>query len=236
MYQSLVSGPIRFKDRPSLDRQLSWEIAARLRHALAKREHASLAVSGGRTPIGLFEALSQEPLEWSRVIITLVDERWVPTSDDASNERLVRTHLLRNLAVQAHFIGLKTADESADAGEKACRERLVELPKRFDAVVLGMGEDGHTASFFPQAAALPQALNVDTDADCLAVTPLHAPHERMTLSLARLLRSDQLYLHLCGDAKLPVLAEALQPGDAAEMPVRAVLRQTETPLAIYWAP
>lgn len=236
MNETHISGPVRFADRAALDRQLSQEIAERLRRALDRRGAAALAVSGGRTPVGLFEALSRQPLDWARVTVTLVDERWVEADDDASNERLVRAHLLQHHAAAARFIGLKSAAASAEAGEAACRDRLAQLPARLDVAVLGMGEDGHTASFFPGAAALPRALDPAGEADCLAVTPLTAPHQRMTLSLARLLRCDQLYLHLCGEAKLPVLVEARGPGPAEAMPVRSLLRQTRVPLAIYWAP
>ncbi|MCL6417073.1 6-phosphogluconolactonase [Aestuariirhabdus sp. Z084] len=226
----------RFENRPALDQQLSDEIAQRLRSRLQKSEYASLAVSGGRTPIGLFEALSQQPLDWSRVIITLVDERWVEPDAADSNERLVRNHLLQNQASQARFIGLKTPAASAETGQAECQLRLSQLPARMDVAVLGMGEDGHTASFFPGAQALSQALDLESGMDCLSLTPPAAPHDRMTLSLSRVLRCDQLYLHLCGDAKLPVLAQAQQAGPTAEMPVRALLRQNHAPLAIYWAP
>ncbi len=228
--------PIRFEDRAALDRQLCSDIAGRLRRALKERERASLVVSGGRTPVGLFEALSREVLDWSRVVVTLADERWVEPDTEESNERLVRAHLLQNQAVAARFIGLKTPALTAEAGVLECQQRLTALPKKLDVVILGMGEDGHTASFFPGAKALDQALDRKSPVDCLALTPVTAAHARMTLSLARLLRCDQLYLHLCGASKLPVLEQALQKGAEEMMPVRAVLRQSRVPVAIYWAP
>ncbi|RDE24416.1 6-phosphogluconolactonase [Motiliproteus coralliicola] len=228
--------PIRFQDRDALNLQLGREIAERLRIALDQRGHAALVVSGGRTPIGLFEALSRESLDWSRVVITLADERWVAPDSKDSNERLVREHLLQNQAGSARFIGLKTSAELAEDGAEACRARLGELPDRLDVVILGMGEDGHTASFFPGAEALFEALDPSTASACLSLTPPAAPHARMTLTLARLLRSEQIYLHLCGESKLPVLGQALQSGPVEQMPVRAVLRQHQVPLAIYWAP
>lgn len=227
---------VRFDDRAALDQQLCNEIAAQLRSTLAQRDRASLVVSGGSTPIGLFEALSQQQLDWSRVIVTLADERWVGCYSADSNERLVRQHLLQNQAAVARFIGLKTAAVNPEAGAEQCQQLLSELPGTLDVVILGMGEDGHTASFFPGADALASALDPHSSQDCLALTPLTAPHARMTLSLARLLRCGQLYLHLCGEAKLPVLERAMQSGPVEEMPVRAILRQTQSPLAIYWAP
>ncbi|MEH6628043.1 MAG: 6-phosphogluconolactonase [Motiliproteus sp.] len=226
----------RFADRAALDRQLCEEIAERLRSTLAQRDQASLVVSGGSTPVGLFEALSLQDLDWSRVVVTLADERWVKADAGDSNERLVRNHLLQNRAAAARFIGLKTPADSADAGVEQCQQRLAALPQQLDVVILGMGEDGHTASFFPGAEALNRALDPQSTSDCLALTPLTAAHSRMTLTLARLLRCDQLYLHLCGDSKLPVLEQAQGSGAVADMPVRAILRQKQSPLAIYWAP
>ncbi|XEH48704.1 6-phosphogluconolactonase [Edwardsiella tarda] len=79
----------------ALNEQLADDIAARLRQGIAARGQASLVVSGGRTPLGLFARLSQQALDWSRVTITLADERWVAPQDEASNERLVREHLLQ---------------------------------------------------------------------------------------------------------------------------------------------
>ena len=168
--------------------------------------------------------------------MTLADERWVEASSADSNERLVRNHLLQNHATEARFIGLKTPAASAESGAEQCQQQLSALPDSLDVVILGMGEDGHTASFFPGAIALSRALDPQTTIDCLALTPSTAPHERMTLTLPRLLRCDQLYLHLCGNAKLSVLDQARQSGPVEEMPVRAVLRQSQSPLAIYWAP
>ncbi len=233
---SIPEGVVAFDSRADLDGQLSREIAGRLRLALERRALASLVVSGGRTPVGLFEALSQEPLDWSRVIVTLADERWVDNDASESNERLVRTHLLQNRAQDARLVALKTPALNADAGEVECRQRLLGLPETLDVVVLGMGEDGHTASLFPSAEGLGRALDLSSGVDCLALSPSTAPKPRMTLTLPRLLRSEQVYLHLCGESKLPVLAQALKPGPVELMPVRALLRQSQVPLAIYWAP
>ncbi len=238
MHQPTASAitPTCFETRAKLDRQLSNDIAARLRAGLMTRGLATLVVSGGSTPIGLFEALSRIDLDWSRVIITLADERWVSPDSKDSNERLVRKYLLKNCAAKARFISLITVATSAEEGAEECSSRLSALPGQLDVVILGMGEDGHTASFFAGAKALTRALDLDTPDDCLALTPPAAPHDRMTLSLARLLRCEQIYLHLCGDSKLSVLTQAQQVGPVETMPVRAILNQLRAPVAIYWAP
>jgi len=99
-----------------------------------------------------------------------------------------------------------------------------------------MGEDGHTASFFPNAPELAAAIDPNCGEACMGVTPPVAPHLRMTLTLSRLLASRQIFLHLCGEGKTPVLEAAMGDGPTEEMPVRAVLRQDTTPVDIYWAP
>jgi len=227
---------VRFSGRDALEDYLCGKLVELLRSGIETRGQAALAVSGGRTPTALFQRLSTQSLDWQKVTIVLVDERWVDADHEASNERLVRQNLLQHEAAKARFISLKNAAYSAVDGSAALQEQLQSLPSPMDAVILGMGEDGHTASFFPGAETLSQALDLDSGLDCQAVTPIDAPHERMTLTLPRLLNSRQIFLHLCGDSKLPVLDLAMAAGATEDMPVRAVLRQTDVPVDICWAP
>ncbi len=224
-----------FADQQALCRNLSQRICAALQKAIAAREKASLVVSGGSTPVPLFAALSEISMEWDRVFITLADERWIETSDRESNEASVREHLLRNKAKDAHFHGLKNSHASAVDGEKECEEGLVLLPVPFDIVILGMGEDGHTASLFPGAAQLSNALDMVSGRLCMAMTPVTAPHDRMTLTLPALLDSRQIFLHLSGREKRDVYERALGGDSVEEMPIRAVLDQDKVPVDIYWA-
>lgn len=224
-----------FASNAELSRQLAGRIAADLAAALAQRGNAILAVSGGSTPRPLFEALSAQPLEWSRVIVTQVDERWVGEDHVDSNARLIRQHLLQNSAAAAVFLGMKTPDASAFAAEAAVAAKLAPCAAGIDVVVLGMGEDGHTASFFPGAATLARALDPVGAELCVAVRPPSAPHDRMTLSLATLLRARRTYLHIVGPAKLAVLRRASEPGDSAQLPIRALLCREPPALEIYYA-
>jgi len=197
---------------------------------------ASLLVSGGSTPIPLFSRLAGMELPWQKVTISLVDERWVePTSPD-SNENLVRTHLLQKQAVSARFIPMKTLDARAAQGEENCAAALLAIPRPFDCLILGMGNDGHTASLFPGADNLAAAVDLHSEKICMAIQPVTAPHQRMTLTLPAILRSRQLILHLQGEEKKKVLARAMEAGDPREMPIRYILQQETTPLAIYWSP
>src|SRR5271165_5403632 len=136
----------RFADMDALSRALAGEIAAQLTDAIAKRGLASLVVSGGRSPVKMFERLCMQPLDWSRVCIALADERWVDPADADSNERLVRDVLLRERAAAARFSGLKNAAPSPDLGAVSAWETFARIPRPFDVTVLGIGDDGHTAS------------------------------------------------------------------------------------------
>ena len=224
-----------FADQQALCQRLSQRICAALQKAVADRGKAGLVVSGGRTPVPLFAALSEISIKWDRVFITLADERWVEASDRDSNEASIRKHLLRNQAEGAHFHGLKNGHASAGDGEKECSKKLARLPMPFDIVILGMGPDGHTASLFPGAARLPEALDTGSGRPCMAVTPKRAPHDRMTLTLPALLDSRQIYLHLSGKDKREVYERALGGDSIEEMPVRAVLDQDKVPVDVYWA-
>lgn len=225
-----------FADRQGQEAALCQHILEGLQRAIDNQGAAVLVVSGGRTPRALFQRLSEQPLAWQHVLVTLADERWVPPQHEDANERLVRRYLLQNQAARARFISLVSAAKSAHQGQAEVEQRLSALPPRVTLSILGMGDDGHTASFFPAAQELPQALAPPPGVRCAAVTPPLAPHQRLTLTLPRLLDSEEILLHLCGQAKLPVLQRALEAGAVDAMPVRAVLRQSRTPVGIYWAP
>ncbi|MET0330506.1 MAG: 6-phosphogluconolactonase [Dyella sp.] len=228
----------RFPDSQALAAALAARVAADLRHAIAARGRAVLAVSGGSTPKHFFEQLSRAELDWSAVSVTLVDERWAPESSERSNARLVKAALLTNQAAAARFVPLYQPEAATpEAGLVALRTRLGELPPRFDAVILGMGNDGHTASFFPGADRLSEALDLNGNARVLPINAAGAGEPRITFTLPALLDTAALYLHIEGDAKREVL-DAAQLGQdaAADYPIRAVLTQTRVPLTVYWCP
>lgn len=226
----------RFATGEELAAHLAEKIGRLLREAVAERNRAVLVVSGGTTPKPLFMRLAQTDVPWDRVTVTLADERWVNPGDPASNENLVRTRLLQDKAGAAHFVGLKNNFPTAAAGEPECRERLAELPVPFDAVVLGMGSDGHTASLVPGAPQLGKALHPETRDKCLAVTAANAAYGRMTMTLPALLAARHIFLHITGQEKMDVLERALAGGSVEEMPVRGILLQERTPVQIFWAP
>lgn len=225
-----------FQNSETLIADLTDRIGRSLRNSIAAHGCASLAVSGGSTPKTLFRRLSAIDIPWQDVIVTLVDERWVDPSSPDSNEHLVRQYLLQDQAAAAAFVGLKNFFPTAVQGASECELKLRRVPRPFTVLILGMGNDGHTASLFPGSPRLAAATDLHSDKICMAVTPVDAPHERMTLTLPAILDSQEIILHITGQEKKSVLEEAQGPGSAEEMPIRFVLRQQDRPVALYWAP
>jgi len=218
---------------------LAVALAAAVQDALAARLRrdgtAALAVSGGTTPIGFFQALSRCDLDWRAVIITLVDERWVPESSPRSNAALVKTHLLQNRAAAATFVPLVKNVASPEAGRHDVEAAIALLPLPFAAIVLGMGTDGHTASFFPGGDRLAEALSPATGQLTETMRAEAAIDPRITLTLPVLLEAEHLFLHIEGQAKRDTLETAMQPGPVETMPIRAILRR-DPPPQIFWSP
>ncbi|GAC14567.1 6-phosphogluconolactonase [Aliiglaciecola lipolytica] len=218
---------------PQLNEAFSAEIANILKAGIEANGRASLAVSGGRTPAAMFNQLSNQSLDWSKVDVTLVDERWVDEDDPASNAAMAKRELLINKAAAAQFYGLKTAESDAVNAVAELNAQLVNIQTPFDVLILGMGEDGHTASLFPCSKQLEQGLNTDLNSDYIAVTPTTAPNQRMSLTLKSILNSKNIFLHLTGEPKKHVLDIALQSDNALEMPIRAVFNNADVKL--IWA-
>lgn len=198
---------------------LADAVAADLAAAVAQRGRAVLAVSGGRSPVPFFQALSTRPLPWQQVTVTLVDERCVADDHPDRNAGLVRAHLLQNQAAAAAFHPLDGVDDAAWVTP--------------DVVVLGMGDDGHTASLFPGAANLAEGLAPANPGALIVVVPPVAPHTRISMTLAEILRAPRRYLAIAGSGKRAVLEQAAQRVDDA-LPISHLL-QTEGVLDVYWA-
>ena len=218
----------RFTSTAELDSALALHLAQRLKEDIGRYGDASLAVSGGGTPVGMFKHLARCALDWSRVWLTLVDERCVNTDNPDSNERLLRDNLLQSHASQARFVSMADADKD---NMSAMNAQLSAIPRPFSAVVLGMGNDGHTASWFPGAANLAELLDPENTAQVVMTEPLTAPHRRITLTLAAVLQSREIIIHITGAEKKAVIEQAQERG----YPVAAVLEQRATPASIWWA-
>jgi len=226
----------RYPDLDTLSHELALQIAAILIAAIGARGLASLVVSGGRSPVRLFEKLRMQTLDWSHVCIALADERWVAPEDAGSNERLVRDVLLKDQAASARFLGLKNAAPTPDLGAVSAWETFARVPRPFDAVVLGMGDDGHTASLFPGSPNLPSALNASAAAGCVGMWSPVPPQPRLSLNLSALLDSRRVVVLINGETKWRTYTAASGAGPEEDMPVRAVLRQSRTPVEVVWSP
>jgi 6-phosphogluconolactonase len=219
---------------------LAAGIAAALQAGLRARGAAVLAASGGSTPRPVYQVLSGLDLDWEHIHVVVADERWVETDQPGSNEALIRETLLRDRAARARLTGLKTEHDTPQAAVGAVNARLASLPRPFDAAVLGMGEDGHTLSWFPDAEGLDQALDADGPLACAVtaresrVTGAHT--RRMTLTRAALTGVRRADLVINGAAKRDALAAADLPGPVEAMPVRALLRDASLAFSISWWP
>ncbi len=199
-------------------------VTQRLSLGLAEHGRASFVGTGGRSPGPVYDRLSQVEIDWAHVVVTLSDERHVDASSPNSNARLVRERLLVGAAAKAQFLPLTDYAEGV-------LKRLVP----FDAVILGMGEDGHIASLIPGSPVLAQAMDPQGQA-LTAESPQgfgSPPVARITLTLSALLKSHAIFLLIAGEAKRQVITEALA---GADFPVRAILNQAQAPVRIFWTP
>ncbi|BCE01780.1 6-phosphogluconolactonase [Marinicellulosiphila megalodicopiae] len=227
----------KFASKAELETQLAKSIIAQLSKDIEQSGKAVIAVSGGSTPKALFEELSNTDIDWSKVVVTLIDERWVDNQHADSNEKLVRENLLKNKAANATFLALKTDDATPEQGMATLEPILNEvISANISVSILGMGGDSHTASFFPGATTLFKAIDLDNKAACQNVTPLTAPHERMTLTRTRILASNLLAVHITGDDKLEVFESAKQSADFNVTPISSILSQTQKDVQLFWAP
>lgn len=227
---------IKFSSRNELDNSLANAVSQLLSDAIKHRGKASMAVSGGSTPKGFFSVLSQIDLDWSKVTITLADERWVDIDSKDSNTQLVHENLLQNNAASAKFFHLKQGEVLNDDIlidlNLAAKKMLLPL----DILILGMGEDGHTASLFPCSDQVKEGLALDNDNVLLKVQPKTASHDRISFSFSALAKSENTFLHLCGENKQVILNKAIAGTDIFEMPIRAFLGHPNLNTQIYWAP
>lgn len=227
-----------FETRAARDAALAADIAARLAAAVDARGAASLVATGGSTPAPCYDALARLAAPWDRVAITLTDERWAPTSDPASNERQVRERLLVGPAATARLVPLKTEAATPDLAAPAVEAALAALPRPFDAVILGMGPDGHFASLFPSAPELAKGLDPRGEAAVIPILREGAAGaaERLSLTLAALLDARVIAILIDGPDKRDVVRRAQAGSDTTELPIRAILNQSSVPVVIWWAP
>lgn len=221
-----------FKSPVLLAESLALNVAKQLSDAIDAQGTATLVVSGGRSPVAFFQHLARQALDWSNVVVSLADERWVPVEHADSNAGLLKKYLLQGPAAKAQFLSLYSASANLEQAAEQADRLLSELPV-IDVLILGMGDDGHTASLFPNSPNLDEALKVDGTRRCWPMLAPTVPRQRLTMSRALLASAKHKILSISGQSKLTTLSFALAGDDVAEMPVRAFLQPT---LEIYWCP
>lgn len=214
---------------------LADAVAVSLQDALDEKGGAVLAVSGGRSPIAFFNALSQKDLDWGKVGVTLVDERVVPTTHDDSNTGLVRRYLLQNKAAAAAWIPLvEDGKTETELHPDAVADYALKHYKQPDVLVLGMGNDGHTASIFPKAPQFQTAIDSSADVPLVHTTPVTAPHERISMTLDAIAHTGHVFLAIQGEEKKAVFDQAAQ-GENREYPISLVLNRQGVNCHVFYA-
>ena len=210
-------------------------LAGALGEGISAGGKAMFAGAGGSTPSPIYRRLADADLDWSKVAVTLVDERHVPESSPDSNARLMRETLLTGRAAAARFIPLHHAAVTVDrAAAMAAKALQAEGP--LDAVLLGMGEDGHICSMFPGSPTLKTLLTTALEPAVLGVPPgrdgMAPPQERISLNIPYLARARRVVLALTG-AKKRAVFEAEATGDPAVRPIAALIA-SGAPLEVLW--
>lgn len=230
---------LKFDSAQSLDLSLATEVKRIIDSAIEKKGEAIIAFSGGSTPKGMFIQLGGLDIDWAKVKVTLVDDRWVTEDHADSNAGFLKKYMIGVIAgdVKPEFVSLvDNADtKGAFESEVTMNEKLEAVLPQLDLAILGMGGDGHTASFFPGSPQLDASLDLANTQTCLATEPTNAEHDRMTLSLAYLFKSEQLILHFTGESKHAVFTQANDNGLDKALPISYALHQDEAPIAVYYA-
>ncbi|MBQ4876563.1 6-phosphogluconolactonase [Pseudoalteromonas luteoviolacea] len=228
-----------FDSKDEMTEHLASVLENTLSQAIETDAAASILVSGGSSPAPAYKRLSGLDLDWSQVTVAMVDERWVAPNHEKSNEAFINSTLLQDKASGAPFVTMKNEQPSATEGQSEVEARYQSLKQPFDVTILGMGPDGHTASLFPHADGLEDALKTEQ-----LVCAINAKEsdvtgsitERMSLSLAGIANTKHAILLISGEAKRAIYEQAKEQGSELDIPLRAVLGLPELKLSVFWCP
>lgn len=230
----------QFDDFDRLIKRLLSDSQTSIEQALSNNPRCSLLLSGGTTPAPFYRQLAKQSLAWHNIDIGLVDERWVAPTHIASNEKLLRENMLIARATPARFVAMKNAAPTAQQGQAECSQnyQAMAVPA---LCILGMGNDGHTASLFPAAKGLEAGLDKHNDQACVAISAKPSEvtgdyTERMSLTISAIKRSHYIALIICGEKKWHSYQQAKLLGDVEAMPVRALLHDPNCCVNVYYAP
>ncbi len=227
-----------YSDADALAASLAEQLRVTCTDAVATRGHAWLALGGGSTPLPLYRRLAASDLRWSQVTLVPTDERCVPHDHRACN--LAAIGAAFESADGVDLLALTTTDGDPQRSQAHARAAIARHPEPFDAVVLGMGADAHTASLFPGVPGLAEALDPMSAVEACRIDPQplppEAPYPRITLTAARLLRARSLHLAIVGAAKRAVLRQAAASRDVLQHPLAAFLHDATARLHVHWSP
>lgn len=194
-------------------------------------------VSGGSTPKALFGKLSESTeIDWAKTAIGMVDERYLPESHEDSNAKLIFDNLITDNAEEASFLSYFDEERDAQARAKALDVLMPEILETGEVALLGMGGDFHTASIFPDLPTTGPLLEAESETLIAANTPTTAPYDRITLTMAGLLRIPRWILHIEGASKLEVYKQAKASQDFIKHPIAAFLNHPSRTVEVYWCP
>lgn len=215
-----------FSTRDEMVIKATQQISSAISSAVSSKGFASLMLSGGSSPKPVYEALTQMDLPWDKVTIGLVDDRWIDRGQPGSNETFLDDTLFKGKAKAATFIGLKTSAPNPSEGVKGAEKKIRSFAQPFDLCVMGMGLDGHTASWFPNSKGLKEALDIHNPNTVIAIDakgcPVAGEHpERITLTLSAVMASKQIILMIPGAGKSNVFKESAHKS-VHDAPVKAL--------------
>ena len=226
-----------FANREQFNEAVMQRLADTLQSSSLSQRNVLLGVSGGSTPMPIYQALAQKELAWNRIKLLLVDERWVPSNHVDSNERNIREAFSENAEAEKNIIGLRSDKADLETAAIAADQKLAAMNEALDVVVLGMGEDGHFASLFPGSKQFDNAISVTGSRFVLPISPMpdHAPHSRLSMSLAYIQRAKRIILAINGEKKKLVLQQAIAEGDEHHLPIAALFKTNSPTVEIYWS-
>ena len=227
---------LSFPSRPAAGEALASALASRVAEAHKAGRRARIALSGGSSPEPAYRAFAALDLNWSQIDIALVDDRWVSTDNPGSNQAMIERAFGAATGVTIH--GLVRPTLSARQAEADINAIMADL-RPFDAIVLGMGPDAHTASWFPGSPDLAACLNPETRASVIGVDAGQAPvalpyRERMTMTLPCVREAGQVLLLLFGDDKKAILESAVT-APITQAPIRAAIEAAGPRFVTFWA-
>ena len=224
-----------FTDKTKLELELAEEISQKLDLELKNKGEANLLVSGGSTPKKLYEILSNKKIDWKNVSIGLIDERFVATNTEESNELLIKNTLLKNKAADAKFIGLIFNLNDYKENLNITISKHKPFYKSITCSILGMGSDGHTASLFPNFEEVYTDDSIYGDKMIINTKATSEPSKRISYTKAKILSSKHLFLYFNGKEKLDVFNSAKENKNASIRPISAFIHQNINTLNVFYS-